>query len=441
MKMLGKLVSALSLRWVSLFLWVVAGTAQAQLGPTVISTVPQNLAVGVSPSASFVITFSEEMATDATQVDFYDSTTFSQLPTSDSRNAAHTVLTCTPTPPFPANRLIIWSASGETPIGDPLEGNAGGVFTTGTGGSTGGSGTNQLTTFSVGKSHTYVQTSPALPVLDLDTPYGFAAETLLASNRTANSVSLRLPTADVSSLTQTLGKPEQWLLLSISPSESALETSFPDGNYTYTVVASPSDQQVTINLPATMTQPLVPHLTNFAAIQSVDAAQPFTVQWDPIPGGGAAEYIFVQVGTVFQTPEPGSPGALNGTASSVTIPASTLQSSRSYDGTIGFYHAVTNTFGTSYVTVAFRATFTRFTLVTSGAPGGSLVFTNSAWNGVFFSFEVLSAPGQHYTVDSAPSPTGPWQPLLTTNAPSNGRVQVMDINSLSAPWLFYRARN
>jgi hypothetical protein len=132
---------------------------------------------------------------------------------------------------------------------------------------------------------------------------------------------------------------------------------------------------------------------------------------------------------------------LNGTATSVVIPAGALQPNTAYEGALGFYRASTNTFGTSHVTAAFRATFTRFTLVTSGSAGGALILTNSAWNGFFFSFDVLSAPGQRYTVDSAETVSGPWLPLLTTNAPPNGRVEVFDLNSFNVPSRFYRARN
>jgi hypothetical protein len=231
------------------------------------------------------------------------------------------------------------------------------------------------------------------------------------------------------------------VFLSVSLNLATFDATFPNGNYTFTVQAPTSNQQVTVNLPASVTQPPVPHLSNFTAAQSVDASQPFTVRWDALPGGGASEYIFVQVGTAFRTPEPGSPGALYGTATSVVIPAGTLQPNTPYEGTLGFYRASTNTFGTSHVTAAFRATFIRFSLVTSGPPGGALILTNTAWNGFFFSFDVLSAPGQRYIVDSATSANGPWLPLLTTNAPPSGRVEVFDLNSFNARSLFYRARN
>jgi hypothetical protein len=45
----------------------------------------------------------------------------------------------------------------------------------------------------------------------------------------------------------------------------------------------------------------------------------------------------VDVGGVFRTPDFDAPGALNGTATSVTIPANTLQPNSNYVTTLSFY--------------------------------------------------------------------------------------------------------
>src|SRR5262245_37846182 len=92
----------------------------AQVEPTIVSTVPPNFATGVSPSAAVVFTFSEPMDVDETTADFLDSTTFMTLPTTPVWSAGNTVLTCTPTPAFPANRLIVWSVFGQNVNTDPL---------------------------------------------------------------------------------------------------------------------------------------------------------------------------------------------------------------------------------------------------------------------------------------------------------------------------------
>ena len=117
------------------------GRVHAQ--PTIVSTVPPTGASGVSLSAALVITFSEAMDTnfseaiDANLTTAYleDSTTFALLPASLSWSAGNTVLTCTPSEPFPENRTIWWTVmNGQDLAGNPLGGYTGGTFTTGSGG-------------------------------------------------------------------------------------------------------------------------------------------------------------------------------------------------------------------------------------------------------------------------------------------------------------------
>jgi hypothetical protein len=371
----------------------------------------------------------------ATTADFTDFTTFNSLPTSPVWSAGNTVLTCTPMPAFPANRLIVWSVSGQNPNGDPLGGDPGGIFTTG--GSGGGTGTNRITTFSLGTIHSYDQTSDAAAMPDADAPYAFTANTILASNRTANSVTLTLPSSAVSNLTQNFVAPEQFYLITSSTNLSSLNTTYANGNYTFTVQ---STQQVTVNLLASLLQPNAPHVANFAAAQAVDPAQPFTLMWDAFQNGTAADYIAVTIGSVFRTPDAGTAGALNGTATSVLIPAGTLQPNSSYDSTIGFYRAISNTNNPTYATVVYRATTTGFTLMTTGTSVGQLVLTNATWTGGIFSFDVTSSPGQTLTVEySSTLLPGQWQTLQTITSPT-GRVRITDPDSMNHPHLFYRAR-
>lgn len=399
---------------------------------------PPNFTSGVPPSAPVTFTFSEAMDPDATEAEFFDSMTFNTLPTSPVWSAGNTVLTCTPTPPFPEDRLIIWAVSGQNPNGDPLGGDTGGFFTTG--GSGGGTGTNRITLFSLGKVHAYDQTSAAAPTPDTIAPYSFLAETTLASNRTAIAVTLTLPSGAVSNLMQNFSRPEQFLLFASNTNLSSLNAIYGDGNYTFTLQAA-TNQQVTVNLPASLTQPNPPQVTMFTAAQSVNPAQPFMLGWDPFQNGTSADYITVAIGNVFKTPDPATAGALSGTATSVVIPAGTLQPNSTYDSTIGFYRAISNANNPTYATTVYRGTTTRFNLSTTGSAGGPLVLTNAAWMGNLFSFDVTSLAGQTFSVEySSNMLTGQWHTLLTTNSPT-GRVQIADPNSATNRYLFYRARN
>ena len=82
-----------------------------------------------------------------------------------------------------------------------------------------------------------------------------------------------------------------------------------------------------------------------AVAQTINPTQPFTLTWDAFSGGTSADYISVGVDdqdsdTIFKTADLGSPNALKGTATSVVIPAGTLQAGSNYNATIGFFHGV-----------------------------------------------------------------------------------------------------
>jgi hypothetical protein len=112
----------------ALFALIALGCVHA--APTIVSTDPPAGATGVSPATSVVITFSEAMDTSLTFATFLASNPVEYVPTSQAWSAGNSVLTCTPTPAFPANREILWGVNGQNPAGQPLGGYTGGTFTT-----------------------------------------------------------------------------------------------------------------------------------------------------------------------------------------------------------------------------------------------------------------------------------------------------------------------
>lgn len=107
-----------------------AGFARSLAQPFIVSVVPADGASNVSPSAAFVFTFSEQMDTGLTSVQFLRSSPLTPLPVSSVWSGGNRVLTCTPTPAFPAGELIFWDAMGENIPGDPLQGDHFGYFNT-----------------------------------------------------------------------------------------------------------------------------------------------------------------------------------------------------------------------------------------------------------------------------------------------------------------------
>jgi hypothetical protein len=190
-----------------------------------------------------------------------------------------------------------------------------------------------------------------------------------------------------------------------------------------------------------MTQPNPPHINNFAAAQSVNATQAFTLGWDAFVGGTGTDYVNVAIGgNVWKSPDPGTAGALNGTATSVTIPANSLQPNSNYTATVAFYH-VAGVSNATYTTLGYRATATQFSLNTIG--GARPVLTNAVWSGGSFSFDILTTTGQALTVVSSTNcalPLAQWPILLFTNSPG-ARVHVTDTRPATGRGMVYRVRN
>ena len=120
---------------VSAVLFSLMSLGRAHADPTIVSNVPTNGATGVALSAAVVIRFSEHMDISVTMAYLRDPSTPGLLPSSLSWSGGNTVLTCTPTAAFPANRTIEWTVmNGQNPAGVPLSGYTGGSFTTASGG-------------------------------------------------------------------------------------------------------------------------------------------------------------------------------------------------------------------------------------------------------------------------------------------------------------------
>ncbi|HEY5913706.1 MAG TPA: LamG-like jellyroll fold domain-containing protein [Verrucomicrobiae bacterium] len=121
---------------------------------------------------------------------------------------------------------------------------------------------------------------------------------------------------------------------------SGFNTNFPNGEYKLRVqTLADGIRTFSLNLTgdAYATIPLV---QNFGQCQSIDPAKPFNLQWVPFDGGTTSDFIFVQIEAgdqvVFQTGMPGQQNALNGLATSVTIPANTFAPGTEYRLGINF---------------------------------------------------------------------------------------------------------
>jgi hypothetical protein len=149
-------------------------------------------------------------------------------------------------------------------------------------------------------------------------------------------------------------------------------------------------------------------------------SQAFTLTWDPFQGGTAADYILLTIGNhAFQTPSPGTAGALTGTATSAMIPAGKLVANSNYVADIIFYHTAGSSNAT-YTAGAYRATVTHFSIHTIGTVSPAPLISSPVWSSGGFSFDVATTPAQAlkvlFSTDSSLS-MAQWLTLLRTNSP------------------------
>jgi hypothetical protein len=421
---------------------LLAGLQPVGAQTTILSTVPADGANNVLPGAPVVFTFSTAMNPTSTVALFQDETAdYQSPPVNPIWSAGNTVLTCTPWPAFANNHIIQWQVAGEDALGNPLSGATTGSFTNVVG-VNGGSGTNAFTFFQVVKYTFYEQFSASPPVLLPNITYEFFAQTLLSSNRTATNITVTVPVRlAVSNLVENLLSPEKFSVSDFNTNQPAIfTTNFPSGNYVFNVSAVDSNQQVTVNLPAYV-PPNSPQASNYASAQSVNPSQPFTLDWITFTNGLSTDWILFQIdggpiGTLFQTGVPGQLGALNGTSTSVLIPANTLSASSTNIAVLAFYHVAASTNGTT-VTQAAVASVTYFTIITTTnsavASAPALTIRPSGTN-VILTWPTNAAG---YTLVSA---TNLASPVWLTNSPAPVVVNTNNAvtNGISAKQKFYR---
>ena len=281
--------------------------------------------------------------------------------------------------------------------------------------------------FSIAEIVDYQQTNAAGAFLSGTRSFGFAATADLSTNSTASAATLTVPGQTLRPMTQT--DAHRFTFTFVTNSFPALSAAFPAGAYIFGI----ANQTTSISLPLGSLLPNPPQLSNYDAAQSIDPAKDFPLSWDHFSGGETKDLITVSVvapggDKLFQSADFGCPGALDGTATSILIPAGTLGSNQTFRVGIGFVKVLvldTNSFpGIALLGGAESAT--QVSIATGsgivGPPTSTLVLTNANWlPGGSIRFNLTTTPGVIYTVESNQnvSNVAGWTPLLTTNATAN----------------------
>jgi hypothetical protein len=118
-----------------------------------------------------------------------------------------------------------------------------------------------------------------------------------------------------------------------------LDSFFPNGLYSVTLhTVHDGIRTFALNL-GPDAYPNPPTFSDIAALQAVDPAADFSLQWNPFLGGTGDDFIFVEIERnsnfgrreVFTSPGTGDPEVLDGESTAITIPAFTLAPGRSFE--------------------------------------------------------------------------------------------------------------
>ncbi len=312
--------------------------------------------------------------------------------------------------------------------------------------------------FFLSKQVNYRQTSADAPAQDPDLgASAFAFMDLPGTSLGTGVVTLKVPTSTpfvfklkVLDPIINVGDASRRFFVEKFASRADLDDAYPAGSYALELRNSGVTVTNTVSLQVTATgYPPIPHYSNFAATQSVEATRDATVAWDPYAGSSTnSEFISLNVyapdGTlVFRAPDPCHNRTLAPDASGVVIPANTLTNGVSYTAELSFSHLTDHDKTLTGVPGTGLASLSRITRLTLKTGAGAVTAPAPTLNRIAFTapsslvLELAFTPGQPFTVESAPALGGTFQPLLTTNPPVSPVILTLPTSADSA---FFRFR-
>jgi hypothetical protein len=324
-------------------------------GPQLVSANPANGTTNVPVSADVVFVFDQAMNTNnniagspptVSGAVSWSGTGVDPAKFSYSWSTDATTLTCSYLGDLPVATQVQWTLNPlaapvklESQTGQPVA-SINGTFTTG-GGVPGCNGNGIPTgwgSYGINKNVSYLQTSSADPTPSTNVAaFIFSSSVVAPAAATLSAASVELPDSTQNTMMVFGGTAAYF---EEAATETALDTSYPPGNYTLRFTLTGQTQRV---IPMTMpanTVP-IPKITNFGASQNVTATADFTLQWNgftSLTGGENISFSISDVAgnTLFTAPDACVPRDLPASAKSIVIPANTLLPGRSYTGMLIF---------------------------------------------------------------------------------------------------------
>jgi hypothetical protein len=437
--------------------------------PSLVSSNPANGATGIPVSASIRFVFDQPMELNPAVGGYpplvpgaiaWTGAGLQPSKFTYSWSADGRTLTCAYTGGLPGDTAISWALNPPNAMvrlanasGTPLpEGAFSGSFTTGEGGGSGDCSPDGVPEnwgfYGVMKSFRYQQTTTGepVPLPPAEEPFTFGVFIRQPEGGpAATSGSVTLPNAVQHPLE---GMPFGGMLFYFETlsSDAALEAAYPNGSYTLRFTQTgEAERVIPMNMDAS--QPVIPRIANFAQTQSVNAHQDFSLEWNSFAGARAEDSIHLKISettgsTVFEAPDLCVPRELPVTATSILIPAETLQANRTYNAVLTFgrfFYASTNTVP-EMAGVGSASRSTEFVIRTGSGTGlasprftGFRVLPNGRPE-----MTITGTAGGQYTVQRTQDLGAPaWTAAGTVTIGAGGTAVFEDLAPLAFP-LFYR---
>ena len=281
------------------------------------------------------------------------------------------------------------------------------------------------------------QTAPGVVVPDPDFKFSFLASVDLTDYDLLQRAFLDFPDGGSTDL-EDYG--DSWGLLDIYDTEEDLHSAYGWGQYTVSFAAvDEGGFECPLDFPLTPLPP-IPTLVNYDSIDRVDPARPWTLTWEfdtpPETNDFVQVYVSYGHGSVFSTPDIGLPGAMDGTARTVTLPAGTLWYEDSFELNLEITRVVSTNTASYPDAEGVAATFSSTSLIVSTVPPALLRVLPSTNRTE--AFVVVTAPPASTVVLQASDALAGWVDLAT-NAAASG-TNAFPISTAEPARRFFRAR-
>ncbi len=275
--------------------------------------------------------------------------------------------------------------------------------------------------YGISKIRRFTQNSVLTPAPLPSGGFSFNAFTFATDPLNVQKVSVKLPNATTKTLS---ASGEIWTAADNFNTQPLLDAAYANGAYELNIQTKHNGaQKLALTFSSTSTPPPV-QISNWNEASAFDSTRAFALKWLPLAGATVDDFFQVVVtksgNTVFQTGSyPGATGALDGRATSVSLPAGLLSPGESADVTLTYCKAISVdpfTYPQSLGTV-MSACETRATIQAAGGNISAAALNVAKVSNDVLEFTLTCTEGRQQVVQVSRDLVN-WSDAFVTNAPS-----------------------